>query len=190
MTGQVLGAAGRSLVDAKWAKNSKVAEIGRKAEEHTGRTLIELAQTGPTILNDLRIPIPGFQANIDHVVVFGNQILLIDTKYWRTSFYWTVAGRTRRGLQLFPEGDKKTLNAAHEGVNRYLRSSGIADFQIVNSLLVVWSKGKPSLALYRPHMARAVQGRSLLGKLKRITKGQRARADITLALSTLLNPED
>ena len=35
------------------------------------------------VLHDLRIPIPGFKANIDHAVVSGRSVLLIDSKMWK-----------------------------------------------------------------------------------------------------------
>ncbi|OOP59265.1 hypothetical protein BMF89_21285 [Arthrobacter sp. SRS-W-1-2016] len=39
------------------------------------------------VLHDLRIPLPGFKANIDHAIVSGKSVLLIDSKMWKPGFY-------------------------------------------------------------------------------------------------------
>jgi hypothetical protein len=76
-------------------------------------------------MHDLRIPIPGFTANIDHVVVRGREVFIIDAKVWRPAAYWTFRGRTRRGWSRFEPAEKQTMRMAHERVSGYLTQRGI-----------------------------------------------------------------
>src|SRR5690606_3467832 len=116
--GRVVGRAGFGLAvgDVSWAANDQVAAVGAAGEERTAIELGRIAARpgGPTVLHDLAIPIPGFTANIDHALVFGHRVVLIDTKKWKPGFYWTVAGRTRRGLEAVPHADRKTMVMARE----------------------------------------------------------------------------
>ena len=90
-----LGRPGGSLVGATWAANAAAAKVGRAAELKTALVLDGLAARpgGPTVLHDLGIPIPNISANIDHVVVSGRRVLVIDSKGWRPARL--VVGRQR-----------------------------------------------------------------------------------------------
>ena len=63
--------------------------VGRRAELRTAQVLDRLASQpgGPTVLHDLAIPIPNISANIDHVVVSGRRVLIVDSKGWRPARY-------------------------------------------------------------------------------------------------------
>lgn len=163
--GTVIGDAGGSLQHAEWAANQGVADIGRGGEVRTAAVLNRLALQpgGPTVLHDLSIPIPGFQANIDHVVVSGTTVTLLDSKVWRPAFYWTPLGGTRRGWSRFPYADKKTLPTGVGALEKLLASRGVRA-RFATSLMVVWpSSQHGALRVWaaRPSQARAITGAHL-----------------------------
>lgn len=153
MSGRIYGNAGASLNGAgkTFAANDTVAKFGAAGEQKTGRILAEVAQAGPTVLHDLRMPVKKFSANIDHVIVSGNTVTLIDTKAWAGGFYWTLAGATYRGLTRFSARDrsgktvypaeKKTLPMARDMIAGYL---GIPAHQVKLGL-IIWPVGKKPL---------------------------------------------
>lgn len=157
--GRVIGVPGGSLQHSEgWAANEDVARIGRTGELRTAEVLNRLAMRpgGADVIHDCRIPIPGISANIDHIVVSGSDVWLIDSKVWKPGFYWTFRGVSRRGSERFPFADKKTLPMAEQAVRGFLRTGAR-----VHCLLVVWPSSSQSslrLGLYRPRGARAVAG--------------------------------
>jgi len=48
-------------------------------------------------------------ANVDHMVVTGRTVYLLDSKMWKTGRYWTVFGKTRRGMERIDWADKHTM---------------------------------------------------------------------------------
>lgn len=144
--GAVYGTAGGGLSNASWAANADVARIGQDGEVRTAELLDDLAhrQGGPTVLHDLRVPIPGFKANVDHVIVAGKDVHVIDSKVWKPGFYWTVGGVTRRGWDRFPPADKRTMVAAFDSFTHFLvkRAPGAV---IHRPVLVVWPSNSRSV---------------------------------------------
>ena len=140
-TGEVLGTAGGGLRDAPWAVDGDVAAIGRRGEEKTAAILDALAASagGPTVLHDLMIP--GYRANIDHVVVSGRNVTFVDSKVWKPGRYWRVRGTTRRGLARFPPADKRTMRLALSKVTPLLAGLHAV---IRPPLIVVWATGPAS----------------------------------------------
>lgn len=136
--GQVIGTPAWSLSQgrATFARNATVAQRGAEAERRTASVLDVLARRpgGPTVLHDLRIPGLG-GANVDHVLVSGNRVLLIDTKEWAPGFYWTWRGRTRRGREPVPHVDKQTMAAARDRLARHLAATGAL---VLEPLVWVW----------------------------------------------------
>lgn len=192
--GTVIGRPGGSLVDASWAKNAAVADIGRGGEQRTAAVLNDLARVpgGPTVLHDLRIPIPGFSANIDHVVVAGSRVTIIDSKVWRHGVYWTLSGRTRRGLAAVDFADKKTLPTAHAALRRHLDARMTRDTVFGPNILAVWPSGDGPLSTfaYRPQDAIVVHGKALRRRLPRLTGATPADPVIVQILSQLVNGAD
>lgn len=192
--GTVIGRPGGSLVDASWAKNTAVADIGRGGEQRTAAVLNDLARVpgGPTVLHDLRIPIPGFSANIDHVVVAGSRVTIIDSKVWRHGVYWTLSGRTRRGLAVVDFADKKTLPTAHAALRRHLDARMTWDTVFGPNILAVWPSGDGPLSTfaYRPQDAIVVHGKALRRRLPRLTGATPADPVIVQILSQLVNGVD
>lgn len=189
--GTVIGRAGGSVAGV--TQFGQAGKVGAVGEARTGRILDQLAtrEGGPTVIHDVRIPIPGFTANIDHVVVSGREITLIDSKVWRSGFYWTLGGTTRRGMELAPHCDKKTLPTGVNGIGRMLRNMGVtARFR--RSVLVVWP-GKdgisPNLMLYRPQSTVAIVAgneQQALRRIARLTGSRPADPQVVSALSRIL----
>ena len=190
--GRVLGQAARSLNHSEsWLADQSTAKVGAKGEQRTARILNALAtkSDGPTVLHDLRIPLPGISANIDHIVVSGRKVTIVDSKVWKPGFYWTLFGATRRGVERFTPADKKTMPMAREAITSYLQKQGIrADVR--TPLLVVWSsqKNRPtsSLALLRSPGARAMNGTSFEQTPVAAIGGKPADEQIVRALAQLL----
>lgn len=145
---EVIGRAGTGLEGApSWAANAEVVRHGLAGERKTAAVLERAVSKAPgtVVLHDLAIPIPGFTANIDHALVSGERVLLIDSKAWAAGFYWTAGGVTRRGLAKFPPADKRTVELAAD------RIAGLLDRRapaatIERSIIVVWpTRGRVSM---------------------------------------------
>lgn len=200
--GEVYGNAGGSLNDyASWGKGDQSrADIGQKGEEKTARVLNGLATQpgGPTILHDLKIPLQGIKANIDHILVTGNTVVIIDTKVWKPGTYWTFGGTSRRGMEKVPHVQKKTMEMASDAINGFLEKKGFSA-NVVTPLLVVWpssSSGKTSLRFLKvpgatvltPEQFESRRGiGAYSGKTLRSPSGKHtADPSLVAALSTLL----
>lgn len=189
--GVVIGKAGGSVAAA--AQFGQVGKVGAAGEARSGRILEQLARRegGPTVIHDVRIPIPGFTANIDHVVISGRDVTLLDSKVWRAGFYWTLGGVTRRGMEPAPHCDKKTLQTGVDGIGRMLRNMGV-NARFRRSVLVVWpgSAGTaPNLLLYRPmNTATVIAGdeQSTLRRIARLTGSKAADPQVVSAISRIL----
>lgn len=189
--GTVIGRAGGSITAA--SQFGQVGRVGAAGEARTGRILEQLARRegGPTVIHDVRIPIPGFTANIDHVVISGRDVTLLDSKVWRAGFYWTLGGITRRGMEAAAHCDKKTLQTGVDGIGRMLRNMGVtARFR--RSVLVVWPGAggvSPNLMLYRPQGTATVIGgdeQATLRRIARLTGSRPADPQVVSAISRIL----
>ncbi|MHB8318087.1 MAG: nuclease-related domain-containing protein [Acidimicrobiales bacterium] len=165
------------------------ATIGQMGEIRTARVLSVLCQgNGPTVLHDLRIPLHGVSANIDHIVVSGKRVTIIDSKSWQPGWIWTFAGVTRRGLKRFPPGDKQTLAMARNAVSALLLRSGL-DYEMGRSLVVVWSSNdskRMKLRLFSPIGATAITSHRFSLGMKRLLGTSAADPRIVTALTRLL----
>lgn len=87
-------------------------------------------------------------ANIDHAVLTGNHLLLIDTKNWAAGVYWTapVGGHDMRGLRRFQAAETRTLGMAQDRYRPWLPEQ----LRIV-TITAVWTTkaGLSSLLLLR-----------------------------------------
>lgn len=162
--GRSVGTVGGSLKNsASWLKGDQdTATVGLRGERRTAAIITRLvaAPGGPSALHDLRIPIPGIKANIDHIVVSGRTVTIIDSKVWKPGFYWTVAGFTFRGRERFAPADKKTMPMARKAIATLLAKQGL-NASVRKPLLVVWPSGQRRqlrLGLLRSPGARAVTG--------------------------------
>lgn len=133
------GVAGGGLTDAAWARNADVARIGQAGERRTAAILDAYAgqDGGVTVLHDLMVPLPNVTANIDHVVVSGRTVHIIDSKVWKPARYWTFRGRTRRGWERFEPAEKQTMVMAVEALGTHLAHRGV-DAWLAEPVVVVW----------------------------------------------------
>lgn len=150
--GRVIGRAGASLNQFhEWGTgDAGAAKAGQKGEVETARLLDALAHAegGPSILHDLRIPMKGVSANIDHVIVSGRRVLLLDTKRWKPGFYWTLGGRSYRGRTRVPHAEKQTMIMAANAVRGFLEREGVKA-TVVQPVVAVWpSSSKKPLSVW------------------------------------------
>ena len=189
MSGRIYGRAGTSLGgDTRWATNAGTLQAGFRGEARTEALLNELARdTEATVLHDVRIPIPGWSINIDHIVIAGQVVLLIDSKAWKPGFLWTWGSRTRRGTELFPACDKRTVQMAAEAFQRYLSMTGA---RFAQPVVVVWSSrhnGKVSTWAAKFPGARLIGGQQLPRTVRRsVPVKKQADPDVVSRLLTLV----
>lgn len=187
---QVLGVPGLSLSRAgTWATSEEAREQGRKGEERTAAVLAELAVPGgPTLLHSLRLPMSGVEADIDHVIVAGRNVWVLDSKLWKPARYWTVFGVTRRGWRRVPFADKHTSEMAVEALRSLFVRAGVRAV-VHQPFLVVWPSSEKQpvrLGLYRPRGAKAIHGDALESRLGKLAAGGVADQAIVALLYPLL----
>lgn len=188
---QLLGIPGLSLAGPKtWAASEEARAQGKKGEEKTAGVLARLlVPRGPTVLHSLRLPMSGIDADIDHVVVAGHDVFVFDSKVWKPAFYWTLAGRTRRGWRRIAFADRHTAEMAVEALKSLFVRQGLHAV-VHKPYIVIWpsSQRKPiDLAFYRPRGAKALHGEVLDTKLAKIAAGGSADPGIVAALYPLLS---
>jgi hypothetical protein len=188
--GQIVGKAAGSLGNAKtWLGSNETAKVGVAGEKQTAEILDALARKpgGPSVIHDLRIPIPGIKANIDHLVISGRTITIIDSKVWKPAFYWTIAGRTFRGSERFAPADKQTMPMARDAIDKHLAKLGIPA-TVKRPVLVIWpSNTRSSLVLWllRSPAARAISGSSFALRASSVVGSRHANEKILVALAEL-----
>jgi len=188
---RVYGRAGGSLVGATWVANASVARVGRQAELRTAHLLDGLASRpgGPTVLHDLAIPIPNISANIDHVVVSGRRVLIVDSKGWLPARYWSLGGLAFRGWRRFGHASGATPRMAVGGLTRYLKGRGVRA-RLVTPVVVVWpssNRGRLSVLLLGMDGCRVIRGEALARAVRRAIGYRPAHPEIVDALRRLLN---
>lgn len=145
--GVVYGTPGGSLTGGASFTGNQVADrIGAAGEQRVGVRLNQVAQRYPVaVLHDLDIP--GSPANIDHLIVHGERVLILDSKVWKPARYRSRGGRAYRGGPGFPlslviRGErcdfavKHTMEMAADRLSRYLEGR-YARFCLDTPLLVV-----------------------------------------------------
>lgn len=145
------GRAGGSLENPDFLSNAETAQAGRAGELATAAILEKLSrERGFAVLHDLRIP--NAKANIDHIVVAGDQVTIIDSKMWKPGFYWTLGGKTRRGFEPVPHADKRGIPLAHTRITEMLDGLNLAP-RMQRPLMVIHPSrrdGKLSIWAFRP----------------------------------------
>jgi hypothetical protein len=183
MSNGIYGRAATGLQDTTWAVNENVAKIGAKGEQKT-EVLLNGFGKKAAVLHDLRIPLPGFKANIDHAVVSGKSVLLIDSKMWKPGFYWSMLGY-RRGWEKTPHVGKSQEYVAN-AMNAFLKGTGA---KVLTPHLVVWSSrdGQPlSTWMLNVPGAEVVNGLRIVPVMKSFVRGGSADPAIVRRLQELL----
>lgn len=199
MSGAVYGRPGGSLENASWLKASDrgAAKVGASGEQRTADLLDRYAaESDVTVLHDLRVPSSKYKANIDHVVVSGNRVFVIDSKVWKPGRYWTDPwGRTFRGFERFEPAEKQTMVVIDKTLEAMFRNADV-QAQLVEPLLFVWpssTRKKMSTWMLRVPGARVVAGTkiepmcdSLFASRRFSAAGRAADQDVVDQLRTLL----
>lgn len=187
MPGQVFGTAGSSAdAGGSWATSEGTAKMGARGERRTAAVLDAMARNGNvSVFHDLVIPVGRDRINVDHVVVSGAQVLIIDTKVWQPGRYWTLFGATRRGWSRAAHADKRGIPMAAQYIKKQIGQSG----WLPKPLMTVWSSNDSApmnLTWFRPVGAKAVRGEQLREKVLAAVGDQPALPAITSQLIALL----
>jgi hypothetical protein len=179
------GRAGTGLsANTGWAVSDGAAKAGAGGEKKTEELLAQFAGKA-AVLHDLTVPIPGFKANIDHVVVTGRRVLLIDTKVWKPGFYWTLFGVNRRGFERV-DHTAKDQSYITRAVTSYLKGT---EAQVCSPVLAVWcSRANGSVSIWALSVpgASVLNGSALAGVIRRSLVRKPADPVIVAKLSRLL----
>ena len=184
-----LGTAGGSLDNTGFAANAGTAKAGQTGELLTAKILdTHAAQRGFTVLHDLRIP--RAKANIDHVVVAGNRVWVIDSKLWKPGRYTTNRGGTLRRhhgqFERADHADKRGLPLAHARITEHLASLGP---QMERPLMVIHSSRpgeRVALWAYQPASDKGAKVRAIHPTKLRFP-AREADPRIVAALARLIN---
>lgn len=182
------GVAGGGLIDAAWAANAEVARIGRKAEIRTAQLLEDRRPDRTAVLHDVAIPAAGYTANIDHVIVSGRTVVLIDTKAWKPGRYWTSLGAHRRGWHRFEHAGSGTPAMARDRIARYLADRGLRA-AVAAPLVAVWpssASGRVNVRWLRMDRCRVLPAERLPGRLARIAGNRPPDPQVLAALRGLV----
>lgn len=134
------GVAGKTLERGWEGLDEGRQTVGRAGELATADVLGRMLARHPevVVLHSLRLPGPKAHADIDHVVVSGRKVWLIDSKMWKPGIYWSFAGRHYRGLHEAPHAGKRTMPWAAKTVRAYLGPSA----QVQVPIIVVWPSSR------------------------------------------------
>lgn len=180
----IYGRAATGLQDTSWAVNEAVARMGAKGEKKSEALLNRFGETA-AVMHDLRLPIPGFKANIDHIIVSGKRVLILDSKMWKPGFYWTFSGTNRRGREKVPH-TAKDQGYIQRAVISHLAGTGA---EVGVPKLAVWPSRegqKLSLWLLRVPGAGVIAGTALAGVVGKFIGRRPADDQIVKRLATLL----
>lgn len=123
------------------------ASAGTRGERDTANLFEKTFQRDDNIwcYHDLWMPggrgRNGETANIDHVLVTGQSVVVIDTKVWKPATYWTFRGTTRRGFTKTNWADKSGVGMAVDRLSERLPDINVA------GVTLVWPSGPGNLSL-------------------------------------------
>ena len=121
-----IGSPGASVSDLGGKFGHEQVSAGTDGEVRTARALANCCKPGgPTVLHDLIMPMNGVRLNIDHIIISGKEVRILDSKMWTPGVYWTFAGRTRRGFTRVEHADKQTMAMATTSITKLLSGTGV-----------------------------------------------------------------
>jgi len=164
------GTPGGSLSHGAIGKFKNTAAVGASGERRTADLLRAIQnQRHPqkrfVVIHDVMLPSAKYTANIDHIVVAGNRVLIIDSKVWSPGFYFTFRGQTyvyhsaktkndfNKKIGRFEAADHQTIPMIVNVLDQWLREVGIGYSIFMKPALIVWppeGKQEPSLRFYSP----------------------------------------
>jgi len=112
---RIMGVAGGSGYGGTRAR----ARIGRMGELRTAHWLDELtAGTSARVFHGLRIPGVEYDTDVDHALLMGRQLILIDSKLWRPGIYFRFGGHIWRfsghRFARFPQAESRNMEMARD----------------------------------------------------------------------------
>lgn len=109
----VFGIPGGSLYDSE-LNNANAVEAGIKGERSTARVLEELASLYKNMYVFHSVKLPGHQGDIDHLVIQGSTILLVDTKNWKkNNTYTMIRDAPKDNMRVLRDGENFDGNVIH-----------------------------------------------------------------------------
>lgn len=194
MSGASYGTPGGSLgenEDTSWAANKAVAEVGRIGEQIVGNMLTDLvvASNGAVVLHDLSMPAHWSKANIDHIVITGSTIIIIDAKRWKPSTYYTLGSTAYRGLfSHFKHAQKNGMGHAADSIQAMMSKRQLhATISTPLVAVVPTGPGFMSTHFLRFPRAEVVSKKGLAVRVRRLIRDHGpADQAIVDAISTLL----
>ena len=133
------------------------------------------------MLHSLQMPSRRMKADIDHAVVAGNRVWLLDSKCWVPGFYWSIGARQMKGFHEAPHAGRSTMAIATGAFQGYLGAGAIVEAPII----VVWSSSstKPlTLWAWKPVAGKGVTGERFTATVGRLLQPTPADAAIVQAL--------
>jgi hypothetical protein len=179
----IYGTPGKSL-DGRFQAKAGALVAGRAGELATAAVLrrFEAARPEVAVLHSLRVPAQKMHADIDHVVVAGRRVWLLDSKCWAPGFYWSIGALSMRGLHPAPYAKRRTMSATARVVQGYLGTLASVEPPVV----VVWpSSADLSVWAWRPLDARPITGNRFAAVVGRIIKPAPADPGVVEALAQL-----
>lgn len=86
---RVFGVPGASLYHADLEDNNGQLEAGIKGEQRVADELERIAANYPNTYIFHSVKLPGHVGDMDHIVVQGNRVLLVDSKNWKANVSYT-----------------------------------------------------------------------------------------------------
>lgn len=126
---QVIGRPGSSLDTSDL--DNEATQVGQVGEQITSAAIEGLMSVGNAniLFNSLRVPgMP--KADLDHVVLIGNLVIIADSKNWRRGSYEVVQGNVWRDGQPF-EGGSVAIGLFRLALEEYLESEGGVQARVV-----------------------------------------------------------
>jgi hypothetical protein len=121
----VYGVPGASLTWGIDGVKGMSGEIGKDGEESTAKVLDEYAKNHKGVYVFHSIMLPESTGDTDHILVYKDKIIIIDSKRWKSVRKYAVSasGHVLRGTVAFPEGKVKTLFAIQKWKKVLTKSS-------------------------------------------------------------------
>lgn len=90
-------------------------DAGKEGEKQTAKVLDKLAEEIPALYAFHSLSWPESAGDTDHILVYGDLIIVIDSKRWKSSRKYSVTakGGIMRGTVPFPEGKVRIGSALH-----------------------------------------------------------------------------
>lgn len=183
---QQYGTPGGSLQGNKSTFGKSKSDVGALGEQQTANMLERTFKKDSDIHVFHDLTIPGSKANIDHVIVRGKNVLVVDSKRWKPGFYWSVGGKAFRGMKRFEPAESRTVGMANDRLRQLLQGTGAR----LNGVIVV-HQSKPgfcSFAFLRAADNVSVRNASMCSRHLRSFLGtpQKPDAEILRRLHTLI----